>query len=70
VAVPEVTTHLRISISPFSQRTRVFAVMMTCGFLFGSRVIVTKEARTSPSIEELIIAAAGVDDLQWEGASM
>ena len=42
---------------------------MTCGFLFGSRVMVTKKARTSPSVEELIIATAGVDDPQWEGTS-
>ena len=33
------------------------------GFLFGSR----KEAHTSPSVKGLIVAAAGVDDLQWEG---
>ena len=31
--------------------------------------MVTKEVRTSPSVEELIIAMAGVDDPQWEGAS-
>jgi fatty acid synthase subunit alpha, fungi type len=37
------------------------------GFLFGSRVMVDKEAHTSPSVKGLIVAAAGVDDAQWEG---
>jgi fatty acid synthase subunit alpha len=37
------------------------------GFLFGSRVMVAKEAHTSPSVKDLIVAAAGVDDSQWEG---
>ena len=32
-------------------------------FLFGSR----KEAHTSLSVKGLIVAAAGVDDSQWEG---
>jgi fatty acid synthase subunit alpha, fungi type len=35
--------------------------------LFASRVMVAKEAHTSPSVKDLIIAAAGVDDPQWEG---
>jgi enoyl reductase-like protein len=37
------------------------------GFLFASRVMVAKEAHTSPSVKDLIVAAAGVDDSQWEG---
>jgi len=32
------------------------------GFLFGSRVMVAKEAHTSPSVKDLIVAAAGADD--------
>ena len=36
------------------------------GFLFASRVMVAKEARTSPSVKDLIVAASGVDDSQWE----
>jgi enoyl reductase-like protein len=37
------------------------------GFLFAYRVMVSKEAHTSPSVKDLIVAAAGVDDSQWEG---
>jgi enoyl reductase-like protein len=37
------------------------------GFLFASRVMVAKEAHTSPSVKDLIVAAAGVDDIAWEG---
>jgi enoyl reductase-like protein len=29
--------------------------------------MVSKEAHTSPSVKDLIVAAAGVDDPQWEG---
>jgi fatty acid synthase subunit alpha len=29
--------------------------------------MVAKEAHTSPSVKDLIVAAAGVDDSQWEG---
>jgi len=36
VAVLEVTTHLKISISPFSQPTQVFTVMTTLPLLWGS----------------------------------
>jgi fatty acid synthase subunit alpha len=38
------------------------------GFLFASRVMVAKEAHTSPSVKGLIVAASGVDDAAWEGA--
>lgn len=37
------------------------------GFLFGSRVMVAKEAHTSPGVKDLIIKASGVSDSQWEG---
>lgn len=37
------------------------------GFLFASRVMVAKEAHTSSSVKDLIVAAAGVDDEKWEG---
>ncbi|KAJ7060332.1 hypothetical protein C8F01DRAFT_1220130 [Mycena amicta] len=37
------------------------------GFLFASRVMVAKEAHASSSVKDLIVAAAGVDDAQWEG---
>ncbi|KAF8271214.1 fatty acid synthase [Lactarius quietus] len=37
------------------------------GFLFASRVMVAKEAHTSPSVKDLIVAASGVGDSQWEG---
>jgi fatty acid synthase subunit alpha, fungi type len=37
------------------------------GFLFGSRVMVAKEAHTSSSVKDLIVSTAGVDDAQWEG---
>ncbi|KAF9485144.1 fatty acid synthetase alpha subunit [Pholiota conissans] len=37
------------------------------GFLFASRVMVAKEAHTSSSVKDLIVAAAGVDDVAWEG---
>jgi Domain of unknown function (DUF1729) len=29
--------------------------------------MVAKEAHTSPSVKDLFVAAAGVDDSQWEG---
>ena len=37
------------------------------GFLFASRVMVAKEAHTSSSVKDLIVAAPGVADTQWEG---
>jgi len=37
------------------------------GFLFASRVMVAKEAHTSSSVKDLIVAAAGVEDKDWEG---
>lgn len=37
------------------------------GFLFASRVMVAKEALTSSSVKDLIVAARGVSDSQWEG---
>ncbi|PCH42040.1 fatty acid synthase [Wolfiporia cocos MD-104 SS10] len=37
------------------------------GFLFASRVMVAEEAHTSSSVKDLIVAAKGVDDVQWEG---
>ncbi|QRW18188.1 fatty acid synthase subunit beta [Rhizoctonia solani] len=37
------------------------------GVLFASRVMVAKEAHTSKSVKDLIVAAAGVDDSKWEG---
>ena len=37
------------------------------GVLFASRVIVAKEAHASSSVKDLIIAASGVDDANWEG---
>lgn len=37
------------------------------GFLFASRVMVAKEAHTSESVKQLIVAASGVDDKDWEG---
>lgn len=37
------------------------------GFLFASRVMIAKEAHTSSSVKDLIVAAKGVDDSQWEG---
>ena len=36
------------------------------GFLFASRVMVAKEAHTSASVKDLIVAASGVDDKDWE----
>lgn len=35
------------------------------GFLFTSRVMVAKEVHASPSVKDLIVAAAEVDDSQW-----
>jgi fatty acid synthase subunit beta len=35
------------------------------GFLFASRVMVAKEAHTSSSIKDVIVAASGVDDAAW-----
>ncbi|WWD18974.1 hypothetical protein CI109_103431 [Kwoniella shandongensis] len=37
------------------------------GVLYASRVMVAKEADTSPSVKQLIVEAPGVDDAQWEG---
>jgi len=37
------------------------------GVLYASRVMVAKEAHTSLSVKELIVAAPGVDDDKWEG---
>ncbi|KAL0065236.1 fatty acid synthase alpha subunit Lsd1 [Marasmius tenuissimus] len=37
------------------------------GFLFASRVMVAKEAHTSSSVKDLIVACSGVDDGEWEG---
>lgn len=35
------------------------------GFLFGSRVMVAKEAHTSETIKQLIVDATGAEDHQW-----
>ena len=37
------------------------------GGLYASRVMVAKEAATSPSVKQLIVDAPGVDDALWEG---
>jgi fatty acid synthase subunit alpha, fungi type len=37
------------------------------GFLFASRVMVAKEAHTSSSVKDLIVAVAGIEDSAWEG---
>jgi fatty acid synthase subunit alpha, fungi type len=37
------------------------------GFLFASRIMVAKEVHTSPSVRDLVVAAAGVNDSQWKG---
>lgn len=37
------------------------------GALYASRVMVAKEADTSPAVKKLIVEAPGVDDAQWEG---
>ncbi|PPQ98107.1 hypothetical protein CVT26_003277 [Gymnopilus dilepis] len=37
------------------------------GFLFASRVMVAKEAHTSSSVKDLIVAAPGVVDGAWQG---
>ncbi|KIM77058.1 hypothetical protein PILCRDRAFT_796648, partial [Piloderma croceum F 1598] len=37
------------------------------GFLFASRAMVVNEALTSSSVKDLIVAALGVDDANWEG---
>ncbi|KAI5122922.1 hypothetical protein M0805_007600 [Coniferiporia weirii] len=37
------------------------------GFLFASRVMIAKEAHTSSSVKDLIVAASGVGDALWEG---
>lgn len=37
------------------------------GALLASRVMVAKEAHTSPAIKQLIVDAPGVDDAKWEG---
>ncbi|CUA75193.1 fatty acid synthase subunit beta, fungi type [Rhizoctonia solani] len=36
------------------------------GVLFASRVMVAKEAHTSKSVKDLVVAAPGVDDAKWE----
>lgn len=36
------------------------------GFLFGSRVMIAKEAKTSPDAKKAIAACTGVPDEQWE----
>ncbi|SCW01843.1 LAFE_0E08482g1_1 [Lachancea fermentati] len=36
------------------------------GFLFGSRVMIAKEAKTSPDAKKAIAACSGVPDSQWE----
>ncbi|KAI8324908.1 hypothetical protein GQ54DRAFT_255713 [Martensiomyces pterosporus] len=36
------------------------------GILLGSRVMVAKEARTSGSVKDTIVATPGLDDLEWE----
>jgi len=38
------------------------------GVLLGSRMMVAKEAHTSPQAKDLIIKAEGVDDAQWHGS--
>jgi fatty acid synthase subunit alpha len=38
------------------------------GVMFASRVMVAKEAHTSSSVKDLIIAAPGVGDADWEGS--
>jgi fatty acid synthase subunit alpha len=50
------------SVSRFSVQPMPFD-----GFLFASRVMVAKEAHTSGSVKDLIVAASGVDDKDWEG---
>jgi fatty acid synthase subunit alpha len=37
------------------------------GFLFASRVMVAKGAHTSEPVKQLVIAAVGVDNKDWEG---
>jgi fatty acid synthase subunit alpha, fungi type len=37
------------------------------GFLFASRVMAAKEAYTSSSVKDLVVAVAGVEDAAWEG---
>jgi fatty acid synthase subunit alpha len=37
------------------------------GFLFASRIMVAKEAQTSPSVKDLIVQAPGVPDGELEG---
>lgn len=37
------------------------------GVLYGSRVMVAKEADTAPQVKKLIVEAPGVDDSEWEG---
>lgn len=37
------------------------------GCMFASRVMVAKEAHTSSTVKDLIIAAPGIDDHAWEG---
>ncbi|EIT75554.1 enoyl reductase domain of FAS1 [Aspergillus oryzae 100-8] len=41
-------------------------VMPCDGILIGSRMMVAREAHTSPQAKELILAAAGVADSEWE----
>ena len=37
------------------------------GFLFGSHVMVAKEAHISPFVKDLIVAMARVNGSQWKG---
>ena len=41
--------------------------MLFDDFLSASRVMVTKEAHTSSSVKDLIVAASCVADSEWEG---
>ncbi|AMD19951.1 HCL200Cp [Eremothecium sinecaudum] len=43
-----------------------FPPMPLDGFLFGSRVMIAKEAKTSPAAKQAIAACPGVPDEEWE----
>jgi len=43
------------------------ASMPTDGLLFGSRLMVAKECKTSPAAKQAIVDAPGVEDKMWEG---
>lgn len=49
----------------WSEKEYGVARMPYDGFMFGSRVMVAKEAHTSESVKKLIVEAPGVDDSQW-----